>query len=108
MFIAAANRVGTERSFSFCGHSKIADMWGETVAEADGAEETILYGEFDLAEADRNHVVWKPGEWELDRIADRRPELYRLLTEPLPEGLKKPREKAVAKAGSPEALHSAR
>ena len=94
MFVAVANRVGTERGCEFCGHSKIVDLRGETVAEADGTKETILYGEFDIAEADQNHIATKPGEWELDRIADRRPELYTALTEPLPKNLKTPREKA--------------
>mgnify|MGYP001297842915 CR=1 FL=1 len=93
-FVAVANRVGTERGCEFCGHSKIVDLRGETVAEADGTKETILYGEFDIAEADQNHIATKPGEWELDRIADRRPELYTALTEPLPKNLKTPREKA--------------
>ena len=97
MFIAVANRVGTEGGVGFCGHSKIADLFGETVAEADGTEETILYGEFDIAEADQNHIVYKTGVWELDRIADRRPELYTALTEPRPQGFKSPREKALEK-----------
>jgi predicted amidohydrolase len=100
MFVVAANRVGTERGFGFTGHSKIVDLWGETVAEADGVEETILYGEFDLAEADQNHVVWRPGEWELDRIGDRRPEFYTILTESLAEERHSDRKaQPVAKTG---------
>ncbi|PYV20976.1 MAG: hypothetical protein DMG27_21830, partial [Acidobacteria bacterium] len=44
-------------------------------------EETIIYGEVDLAAADNNRVVRIPGQWEFDRIAARRPEMYQALTQ---------------------------
>ncbi|HEV2495977.1 MAG TPA: carbon-nitrogen hydrolase family protein [Terriglobia bacterium] len=81
--VVAADRVGEERGFRFSGHSQIVDFTGEVLAEAGDTEETIIYGEVDPAAADHNRVVRVPGEWEFDRIAARRPEMYAPLTEQL-------------------------
>ncbi len=81
MVVVAADRVGEERKFRFAGHSQIIDFTGQVLAEAGETEETILYGEVDLAAADRNRVVRVPGVWEFDRIAARRPEMYAALTD---------------------------
>jgi predicted amidohydrolase len=80
--VVAANRVGEERGFRFVGHSQIVDFTGKTLAEAGETEETILFADLDLAGADRNRVVRMPGQWEFDRIAARRPEMYGALAEP--------------------------
>jgi len=80
--VVVADRVGEERGFRFCGHSQIVDFTGKVLAEAGETEETILFAELDLAGADRNRVVRVPGQWEFDRIAARRPEMYGPLTEP--------------------------
>ena len=45
IYYAAVNRVGTERGFRFIGESLIAGPNGETLAQATGSEETILYAE---------------------------------------------------------------
>ncbi|MDE3178201.1 MAG: carbon-nitrogen hydrolase family protein [Acidobacteriota bacterium] len=82
MVAAAADRVGKERGFSFAGHSQIVDFSGKLLAEAGDNEESILYAEIDLDAADRNRVVRVPGEYEIDRIAARRPEMYGQITEP--------------------------
>ncbi len=74
--VVAADRVGEERGFRFAGHSQIVDFTGKTLAEAGETEETILLADLDLAGADRNRVVRMPGQWEFDRIASRRPEMY--------------------------------
>lgn len=79
--VIAADRVGEERGFRFAGHSQIVDFTGKVLAEAGETEETILYGEVDLAAADKNQVVRVPGQWEFDRIAARRPEMYKAITE---------------------------
>ena len=79
--VVAANRVGEERGFRFAGHSQIVDFTGKTLAEAGETEETILFADLDLAGADRNRVVRVPGQWEFDRIAARRPEMYGPLAE---------------------------
>ena len=81
MHVVAANRVGEERGFGFAGHSQIVDFEGRVLAEAGETEETILYGELDMAAADRNRVVRVPGEWEFDRMAARRPEMYGPITQ---------------------------
>jgi predicted amidohydrolase len=82
--VIAADRVGEERGFRFAGHSKIVDFSGRVLAEAGETEETILYAEVDLQASDQNRVVRVPGEYEFDRIAARRPEMYGPITEPRP------------------------
>ncbi|MEX2142575.1 MAG: carbon-nitrogen hydrolase family protein [Pirellulales bacterium] len=82
VYFMAVNRVGTERGFRFIGHSKIAGPHGNTLAEARGTDEQILYAEIDPHLARRKHLVRVPGKHEIDRMADRRPEMYGLLTEP--------------------------
>jgi len=80
LIVIAADRVGEERGFGFAGHSQIVDFEGRVLAEAGEAEETILYADVDPAAADRNRVVRRAGEWEFDRIAMRRPEMYQAIT----------------------------
>ncbi len=81
LHVIAADRVGEERGFKFAGHSQIVNFEGRVLAEAGATEETILYADLDIAAADRNRVVRVPDEYEFDRIAARRPEMYRLITE---------------------------
>jgi predicted amidohydrolase len=76
----AANRVGTERGWRFIGRSKAVDFNGDTVAEGPGDGEQLLIAEIDFQAADLNRIVNKPGLYEIDRIADRRPELYGAVT----------------------------
>lgn len=88
VYYLAVNRVGTERGFQFIGQSRICDPWGRTLTTAEGNGEEILYAEIDLARARNKHYVRVPGKHEIDRFADRRPEMYTLLVEP--HGLKHP------------------
>jgi predicted amidohydrolase len=81
MVVAVADRVGEERGFRFAGHSQIIDFTGKVFAEAGETEETILYADVDLAAADRNRIFRIPGKHEIDRIADRRPELYQAVVD---------------------------
>ena len=76
----AVDRVGTERGAGFLGHSKIINALGDTLAEAGGDTEETIYAEVDLAEARQKHVVFKPGEFEIDLVRHRRPELYGEIT----------------------------
>ena len=80
MYVVAADRVGEERGFRFAGHSQIIDVTGAVLVEAGDTEETILYADVEPACADENRVVRIAGEWEYDRIADRRPEMYEPIT----------------------------
>jgi predicted amidohydrolase len=82
IYYAAVNRVGSERGFRFIGQSRICDPVGNTLAAATGQGEEILYAELDLARARNKHYVRVPGKHEIDRLADRRPEMYGLLTAP--------------------------
>jgi predicted amidohydrolase len=79
-YVIATDRVGVERGVRFMGHSQIINLGGEVLAEAGETEETILYAEIEPAAADDNHVVRDPGEYEFDRIAARRPEMYEPIT----------------------------
>lgn len=83
MIVAAADRVGEERGYRFAGHSQIVDFSGKCLAEAGEKEETILYADVNLAAADDNCVVRRPGVYEINRIADRRPEMYKPITDPV-------------------------
>ena len=82
MYYIAVNRVGTERGFEFIGKSRIADPHGRTIAQAESPVETILYADMDVARARNKHFVRVPGKHEIDRLADRRPEMYGLLVQP--------------------------
>jgi predicted amidohydrolase len=79
--LAAADRVGEERGARFIGLSKIVNAWGDTIAEAGGDKEQVIYGEVNMAEAREKHVVIKAGEFEVDFMRDRKPELYGKITE---------------------------
>ena len=82
--VVSCSRVGVERGASFCGLSKIVSCSGDTLAEAGIDGEEIIYGEVNLESARRKRIVFSPGEWEVDQINDRRPELYGLLAESKP------------------------
>ena len=81
VFYAAVDRVGTERGWQFIGRSKIVDCNGDTLAEASADAEDLLVVPVELKEANNNHIVNVAGEYELDRVKDRRPELYGEITQ---------------------------
>ncbi len=74
--VVTADRVGSEAGFTFLGGSRIVHCGGVALAEAGRREEVIRAG-LDFAAADKNHVVFKKGRYEIDRIGDRRPGEYR-------------------------------
>ncbi len=78
---AAANRVGVERGWRFIGRSKVVDYNGDTLCEASGEREETLVCQINLDEANDNHIINVAGAYELDRLADRRPEYYGLISE---------------------------
>ncbi|MDD4877028.1 MAG: carbon-nitrogen hydrolase family protein, partial [Dehalococcoidales bacterium] len=73
--LVAVDRVGTERGTNFIGTSKIIDAWGDTLMEASSDQEEIIYAEINLTDSRQKRIVFKPGEFEVDFIGDRRPEL---------------------------------
>ena len=78
--LVAVDRVGAERGTKFIGNSKIVDAWGDTLVQASSDNEEVIYAEVSLADARQKRIVFKAGEFELDFINDRRPELYGQIT----------------------------
>lgn len=74
-FYLAVNRVGSERGVRFEGGSCLADPLGRLLMTADD-EAGRHHAELDVRAADPTRVVIRPGEYELDYVADRRPDLY--------------------------------
>ncbi len=82
VYFAAANRVGEERGFRFIGRSRICAPNGQTLATSEDDSETILYADIDPEVARNKLAVREPGRHAIDRLADRRPEMYEALTKP--------------------------
>lgn len=76
IFVATANRIGQENGASFIGHSRIIAPTGRVLDAADHTEEAIVLADCDLSKARDKHVVNIPGEYELNVVTSRRPELY--------------------------------
>jgi predicted amidohydrolase len=85
VYFAAVNRVGDEAGYHYVGHSSVSDYTGEFLAFAGHDREAVLSAEIDPEAARRKKVVHRPGEYEIDRVNWRRPELYAPLVEPPPE-----------------------
>ena len=82
VFYMSVNRVGTERGFRFIGNSRLCNVDGEPISECGGTDEGVVVGRIDLEAARMKRLVRVPGEHVIDRMADRRPELYGLISEP--------------------------
>lgn len=82
VYYAAVNRVGTECGVPFIGHSRICDPLGKTLVAADHTDAAVLYADIDVARARNKHLIRKAGINEVNRIADRRPELYGEIVKP--------------------------
>ncbi len=79
VYYAAVNRVGEEHGYRFIGQSRIVDCSGDLLCASDDAREVILYAEIDPEQARAKRLVIVPDEYEVDRVGDRRPEMYRPL-----------------------------
>jgi len=80
--VVSADRVGSERGYSFAGLSKIVNASGNILALASPDKEEIIYGVVGLESARKKRLAVIPGEYEVNYIEDRRPELYGVITEP--------------------------
>jgi predicted amidohydrolase len=80
LYVAACNRVGVEQGTRFIGRSQVVAPDGRFLAQADGASETIIYAEINVAQARQKKLVFSPGVFELDPVGGRRPDLYGDLT----------------------------
>ncbi len=76
LFFVAANRIGSERGFRYCGLSSICGPDGVVLAKSDDDHPTILYAELDLAQARNKRIERTPGAHVIDRFADRCPSFY--------------------------------
>ncbi|HQR41852.1 MAG TPA: carbon-nitrogen hydrolase family protein [Gemmatales bacterium] len=81
VYFLSCNRVGIENMFRFIGHSRLIDWTGEEIDYLDSPDAGMLLGEIDPELARQKHTVFIPGEYEVNRIAGRRPELYGPLLE---------------------------
>jgi 5-aminopentanamidase len=79
LFFVAANRIGTERGFRYCGRSTICGPDGVELARATDDEETLLVVEVDVAQARNKRIERTPGAHVIDRFADRQPQFYQSL-----------------------------
>ncbi|HVK18173.1 MAG TPA: carbon-nitrogen hydrolase family protein [Fimbriiglobus sp.] len=82
IYYAAVNRVGDETGFHFVGHSSVSDVNGDFLAIAEHDREAVLYAEIDPDVARVKKVVHCAGEYEIDRLNWRRPEMYAPLVAP--------------------------
>ncbi len=76
VYFLAVNRVGEERGFRFIGRSRICGPSGCTLASTESTEAAILFADIDPQAARNKRVNRVPGKHAIDRLADRRPELY--------------------------------
>lgn len=81
LFFVAANRVGSERGFRYCGRSSISGPDGVELARAEGDAETLLFAEVDLQQARSKRIERTPGAHVIDRFADRQPAFYGAIIE---------------------------
>ena len=82
IYLARANRIGTERGVTFPGLSQVCDPIGKTIAEAAHADPAIVYAEIDPDVARDKRRIVTPGEFETEIFEDRRPDIYGRLIEP--------------------------
>jgi len=82
IYFAAVNRVGTERGFQFIGDSSICDPAGNFIHRVAGRKAGIIRAEIDVSVARNKRIVRVPHKHIIDRMADRRPELYGPLCTP--------------------------
>lgn len=80
VFILASNRAGEENGYRFIGKSKIIAPGGAVLADIQHNREETAIREIDLSLARVKKIVRVPGEYEMEIIGARRPELYTSLS----------------------------
>ncbi len=76
IYYLAVNRVGDETGYQYLGLSSAADYTGNVLHFAPAFEESIFTIEVDPEAARQKRVVTCAGEFEIDRVNWRRPEMY--------------------------------
>jgi len=79
IYFAAVNRVGEERGFRFHGLSRICDPTGATLVEGPRDAWAILLADIDPARSRTKRITRREGVYWVDRIGQRREDLYRLV-----------------------------
>jgi predicted amidohydrolase len=82
VYYMAVNRVGEERGFQFIGTSKFCLPTGRSPSVGSATEPSIITGSVQPHIVRNKRLVRVPGKHLIDRLADRRPEFYNLLTQP--------------------------
>jgi 5-aminopentanamidase len=80
LYFVAANRVGSERGFRFCGRSSICGMDGIELARSKDDQPELLFASVDLAKARSKRIERTVGAHVIDRFGDRRPDFYQLVS----------------------------
>ncbi len=75
VFVASANRVGTENGVRFIGLSKIVGPSGQLLCAAEDTAVTLIH-DIDPEIARQKRTVIRKGEYEYETLGARRPELY--------------------------------
>jgi predicted amidohydrolase len=88
IYYLAVNRVGDETGYRYLGLSSAGDHTGKVLHWAPEFEESIFTIEVDPEAARQKRVVTCAGEFEIDRVNWRRPEMYGPLVQG--EGLRGP------------------
>jgi predicted amidohydrolase len=78
IYFAAVNRIGRERGYTFHGKSRVCAPTGETLAEAPPDREAILVTDVDPARSRQKRIERRGSDYWVDRIGQRRTDLYRL------------------------------
>lgn len=79
VYLLACNRVGEESGFRFFGRSQVVGTSGKVLVEADD-QPGLWYAEVEPERARQKRIVIRAGAFEMDTIADRRPEWYQRLS----------------------------
>jgi predicted amidohydrolase len=83
IYYVAVNRVGDETGYHYIGQSSITSFTGDFLAFAETDQEAIITAPVNPEAAREKKVVFCAGEYEIDRVNWRRPEMYGLLAKPV-------------------------
>jgi len=75
VYCVAANRIGSERGYTFMGTSLICDPNGDVLARASSDKEELITATID-PELSRNKRIDRGPNFWMDYMRDRRPEMY--------------------------------
>lgn len=78
IFYAWVNRTGTEKGITFTGGSTVIDPYGKELLCMSAEASSMQFVDIDLKKADKKHTCVISGEYELDLLSDRRPDMYQL------------------------------